>query len=1059
MKNEFMKLKKRVFFLFCMLFCSIVMMAQNAITVKGIVKDETGEPVIGANISLKNNKAIGTIADINGNFELKVPSTEAILSVSFIGMLSQDVKVSLNPMIITLKTDNVQLDEVVVIGYGEVKKRDLTGAITQVDSEKLMASAPTTIQDALRGKAAGVMVATNSGINDTPMIRIRGNRSINASNDPLFVIDGIPSTGGMESINPNDVVSMEILKDASATAIYGARGANGVIMVTTKKGETGKVNVEYNGYISIGQVARETDNAMNAAQFAEYVREANRTYIYDGQGGWEIDPNCTYPSMEPKWELDQTLEPFTRDPSGYTMESLKRGWVNGVYDPSKLRDFNWTRIGRNTPTISHNHSVSIRGGSEMTKVYISGNFMDLEGLSNSERRKRYALRMNLEQKLGDRIIMGANTSFSYIDYTEGKHVWNIWNPLASAYYSPGGSGQYGIGGDVTQDGDPKLGVIPSPAGETLYYSQILNFDNEKYTKRHKRNRLDATLYATIKLYDGLTYRANFGTDLYVVQDLTFESSKSGENYGKQAQTEQKRPIDRGWTFENILNYSKTFGQHSLNITAVQSSQKWMSEDLTATGLGIPIESQMWNSLQTSIQQSASSKFKQWTMMSWMGRVIYGFLDNRYMLTASLRYDGSSRLADGHKWVAFPSASLAWRISDEPFMRNINFLSNLKLRVGYGKTGNSAVEPYSTIGKISSSRYNFGEMGMMGYAPSSLANNSLTWETTGQYNIGLDFGFFKNRINGSIELYKQNTEDLLMTRSLPSVSGFGSIMQNIGETENKGLEISLETINIQTKDFQWSSNIQFAINKEKIVKLATGETSDIANNWFVGHPVDSYYNYVKTDYVWGCSKEDMDEMAKFNANGHNFKPGDYRVKDLNGDYKITAEDDRAILGQRMPKWSFGFSNTLNYKNFDFYVFATGMFGHTIYRGNDWGSAPGRGGGVYQSYWTPLNTKTAYRKPIHNNTEAFQDVAYKYHKGDFVRISDISLGYTLPVSIIKHVGMERARFYVQVQNPFLITKYPGNNPEGFVSATRSGTSYNEASNSIGMRNYLLGVNLTF
>ena len=1030
---------------------------QQDISVSGIVTDASGAPLPGVTIVVEGS-AKGTITGLDGRYFISNVPVDATLIFSFIGMKPQRIAVDGKATIhIKMEEEDVSMDEVVVIGYGVAKKRDLTGAVASVSSEELMATAPTLIQNALRGKAAGVMVAGNQGLNDTPMIRIRGNRSISATNDPLFVIDGVPSNGGIETINPNDVSSIEILKDASATAIYGARGANGVILVTTKKGEAGKVSVEYSGYASVSEVNRWKDRVMDAAGFVDYLREGYRKYIYDGQGGYTIDPSSAYPSMDPNQSYDEAMEDILRDQSGYVLESLRKGWAGGVYDPSKVRSFDWQTLGRRDAPFSQNHNISIRGGTRDTKVYISGNFMDNEGLDYKSYRKRYTLRMNLDQNLGDRISIGATTHFSYLQYYGGQGVWGTWNPLGTPYYSPGGSGPYGLGGDVTKDGDPALGIIPNPTGETLWYNHLFNFDGVNNV--YKRNRLETTLYGTVKLYEGLTYRANFGTDLNIAQDLEFAASKTQVQGFGDAKAVQKRPIDRGWTFENILNYNKDFGEHSLNATFVQSSQKSVNESLNATGVDLPIESQMYYYMQSAERQSIESGFSQWTLMSWMGRIIYGFKDNRYMLTASLRYDGSSRLAEGNKWVAFPSASVAWRISDEPFMKNIEVISNMKLRVGYGKTGNSAINPYSTLGKIASSRYLWGDdVGVMGYAPSSLSNNTLTWETTGQYNIGLDFGLLKGSISGSVELYKQNTYDLLMPRALPEVSGFGSITQNIGETENKGLEITLETVNFRKKDFQWTTNVQVATNREKIVSLASGQDMDIANNWYVGHPIDTYYDYVRTKYVWGYSKEDMEEIAKFNAQGHSFKPGDYRVKDLNGDYKITAED-RDFVGQRMPKWTLGIANSFTYKNFDLYVFATGMFGQTIYIGNGFGH-----GGRYNTrnadYWTPEHTNTMFRKPQINGAENTWDRAYRFHKGDFVRISDISLGYTIPMVLSQRVNLQRARFYVQAQNPFLFTSYFNNNPEGFTGNTRTwDNQFNEANNAMGMANYLLGVNLTF
>ena len=1053
MKNTIFYFKQLILsFLLC--FVAIWANAQNQV-VKGTVKDVLGGAVIGANVT-EVGTTNGTITDINGDFSLNV-SPKGKLRISFIGYQVQTVDVAGRKSLeIVLKEDTETLDEVVVVGYGTAKKRDLTGAITQVKAENLMATAPTNIQEALRGKAAGVMVA-GGGLNDTPMIRIRGNRSISASNEPLFVIDGVPVNGGSDVLNPSDVASIEILKDASATAIYGARGANGVILVTTKKGEVGKVNVEYNGYLSIGKVD-EYRRVRNGAEYLEYLREADRNYIYDGEGGYSIDPSCTYPSMTPNWEYDQRLEYVgSRDISGYVLESVKRAWEGGTYDPSKLRTFDWQGAGMRDETISQNHNISIRGGNENTKVFISGSFMDNKGITPRSYRKRYTLRMNLDQNLGKYITMGATTNFAYWEYFNGTGVGGNWNPLGTPYYSPGGSGDYGVGGDITQDGDPALGLVPHPTGEGMLWNPFYDFTGTE--GKTKRNRIDATLYAMIKLNNGLSYRVNFGTDYYSGQEQMFYAKASTSQGFGNAKAEQKAVFDRGWTLEHILSYAKTFGQHSLNLTAVQSAQKFTQEPLTASGVGIPLESQLYYNLGSATTQGVTSNFTQWTLMSWMGRAIYGFKDNRYMVTASLRYDGSSRLADGHKWVAFPSVAVAWRISDESFIKdNISNISNLKLRFGYGKTGNSAVNPYETVGKISSSRYTWGNIGALGYAPSSLSNKVLGWETTGQYNVGLDFGFFNGRISGSIEWYKQNTYDLLMPRALPEVSGFGSITENVGETENKGLEVTLETVNFQTKDFAWTTSLQFATNKEKIVILASGLKEDVANMWFVGHPVDTFYDYVNTKYVWGYSKEDMTEMAKFNANGHSYKPGDLRFVDLDGNYKIDAYD-RTFRGQKMPKWTAGMGNTFRYKDFDLYIFMYGMFGHTIYCDPGVGH-DGRMNTRYADYWTPENTQTQFRKPSKGDADQPNREAYWYNKGDFVRISDITLGYSLPKSIIKYAGLERARFYVQLQNPFTITGYPNNDPEGSVKAGRTWDRKQEAySDPITMRNYIFGINLTF
>jgi TonB-linked SusC/RagA family outer membrane protein len=1025
-------------------------------TVTGRIIDANKIALAGVNV-VEKGTTNGVATGSDGKYSINVSSNQAVLVFSFVGFSQQELPVgNLTAIDVTLTETTTGLDEIVVIGYGTVKKRDITGAVASVRSQELMANAPTTIQKALQGKTAGVLVTTGNTVNSTPTIRIRGDRSISATNDPLFVIDGIPVTGGMETINPNDVESVEILKDASATAIYGSRGANGVIIVTTKKGEAGKISVEYEGYVSISKIDR-FRYVRNAAEYSDFVRDANRDYTYDGNGGYQLATNSLYGSVDPAYNFDLQMPYFTQDPSGYVLQSMKYGWVDGVWDPSQVRDFNWQMAGFRNQALSQNHTISIRGGSENTKVYVSGSYMDLTGVQVQSYRKRYTLRMNLDQTLGKLITMGGNINFSYVNSYNGIGIGSSWTPLGNPYYSPGGSGNNGVGGDVTKLGDPALGIIPNPTGELLQTNPFFDFEGRKGID--KSNRLNANLYLDVTIYKGLTYRANFGTDLNIGQSQSFASKYSTTTALGEPRAAQNLTFQRGYTFENILAYNKTIQSHSLGVTFVQSTQKYVSEPVSSSGMGLPIENQIWYSLGTASTQTASSSFSQWTMMSWMGRINYGF-KGKYLFTGSIRYDGSSRLAEGQKWVAFPSAAIAWRISDENFLKDIAVISNLKLRAGYGVTGNSAINPYQTVGTIASSRYTWGKTtGILGYAPNSLSNSALSWERTAQYNVGLDFGILKDRISGTIDMYLQNTYDLLMTRSLPRVSGFGSIMQNIGETENSGLEISLKSINFQTTKFRWTTDLQVAANRQKIKKLASGLNQDLGNFWFVGYPIDTYYDYVAAPYVWGYSKEDMDELAKFNANGSNFKPGDLRMVDLNGDYKITAADDRQIRGSKIPKWTASLANTIEYGPFDFYIFMFGMVGQTVYWDPGIGYAA-RYNTVKVDYWTPTNTKTKWLQP-HQGMEIPSNITAMYYwKGDFLKISDISVGYTLPNELTRKVGIQRTRFYAKVQNPFMFTDFEGNDPEGAVGQTRSGNTLSTyGSDNPTLRTYMFGINLTF
>ncbi len=701
--------------------------------------------------------------------------------------------------------------------------------------------------------------------------------------------------------------------------------------------------------------------------------------------------------------------------------------------------------------ISQNHSLNIRGGSENTQVYVSGSYMDLKDIALQSYRKRYTLRMNLDQKLGKRISMGGSVFFNYLDYDGGKGIATWESPLGTPYNSPNG--------DVTQPGDPASGLILHPCGEPLQYNPF--YDLTGVTNQNHINNINITYYMTVNLMKGLSYRANLGANLGLTQNNFFKSHYSAATGFGDPQAEKKEQIARGWTFENILSYNTKIDQHSIGVTLVQTNEKSIWEQTQATASKVPIESQLWNSLGSATTQSVNSDYSQWQLQSWLGRLNYSFKD-RYLVTASMRYDGSSRLAEGQKWVAFPSVALAWRLSEESFIKNIKAIDNLKLRLGYGVTGNAAVNPYSTIGQITSSRYNWDKTtGAMGYAPSSMSNLDLSWEKTVQYNAGLDYGVLGGRITGTIDFYLQKTSDLLMSRQLPIVSGFSSITSNIGETQNKGVEIGLTTQNIQMKKFNWTTTITFAANKEEITKLASGLTNDYSNKWFVGHPIDTYYDYVAATRVWGYSKEDMAEMAKFNANGSNYKPGDLRLLDLDGNYKIT-DADRKIIGSRVPDWTASMANTFTYGPFDLYVFMNTAIGQTIWWDPGIGIS-GRYNQVAADYWTPTHTDTKWLAP-HSGVEMPSNItAMQYWKGDYLKINDITLGYTLANNaFIKKAGVSKIRVYVKIQNPFLFTSFPGVDPEGAIAQQR--TSWNNSLNAYGdpsysMKTYLFGLNVTF
>lgn len=992
-------------------------------SIKGVVADSKGEPIIGASILVKGTSS-GTITDIDGNFTIDNVSPEDLLVITYVGYLGQEMKIKeKNTLSITLLEDSKQLDEVVVVGYGTVKKRDLTGSVSSINSSKVASVPVTSAASALQGRASGVVVSTSSWEpGETPSILIRGKRSINASNDPLFVIDGIPVTGGMGEISPADIESMEVLKDASATAIYGSRGANGVIIITTKQGKEGKTHVDYNGYVGVQTIQNKLE-LMNGAEYAEFTREAYRNSTGKNK----------YTSDVPSKEQDMLLPMFKQDP--YVMESVLMGYdENGNYDPSRVRSHNWfDEVTRNG--IITDHQLNIRGGGAKTNFMASVTYNKTEGIMKDKDYERYSIRLNLNHTINKYAKIGAQTQYSYSvqnrgsDVEKDNYIYRI-TPLGALY---------------NEDG-----TVPSLVGsDALMYNPMMNMVDGAVDRPLKTSRFLGSYYLEIKFpVDGLMFRSNVGIDSRTVQNYEYFAAKTterqlGTSYAKNAVNSYSM-----LTWENYFSYNKEFGEkHSIGATLLQSIQQDLEESNNAGVQSLPSDQLKYYDLAAGLMvDGVKSNYTKWNMASFMGRINYGFL-GKYLVTVSARYDGSSRLADGHKWVLFPSAALAWRMSDENFLKNVSWLDNLKLRTGYGKTGNSSVDPYQTKGALGLKRYVFnnGATEVIGYAPKLMANNLLTWETTDQWNVGFDFGFLRNRINGSIDLYLQNTHDLLLERQLPVVSGFSSVMSNVGSTRNKGIEISLNTQNIITKNFTWSTDWIFSANKEEIVELYNGKIDDIGSEWFIGQPIDVYYNYEKAG-IWQNTPEDLAEMAKFNEKGGNFTVGSIKVKDQDDDYKIT-DKDKVILGSQRPKFIASMVNNFEYKGFDLSIFLYASMGGILKNNIEYEEKPGRANGVKLDYWTPTNPTNAFPRPTADLETLDYIKTLGYDKADFLRIRNISLGYTLPKEITKKINAQKIRFYLSANNPFIFTNFTGIDPEG--ADGRTSPSYST---------WMFGINLS-
>ena len=788
------------------------------------------------------------------------------------------------------------------------------------------------------------------------------------------------------------------MKDASATAIYGSRGANGVVLITTKKGKEGKAVVDYNGYYGIQTQAKKLD-LFNGPEWVAFLREAYRT-------------SGVYP-VKPTYDMDIKMLPVGQenDLTGIAFKIKSAYDADGSWHPERLQSTDWLgevmRQGQVT-----NHEVSVRGGTEKMKILGSATYYNEKGLLKTQDYSRYSVRVNFDWDISDYVKIGGQTQFSHFDRHNGPNVYDgvkSLSPLANIR-------------------DANGALINRPGNDPQLWNPVLNITNA--TVLYKKDRFLGSYYLEAKLPFDIKYRSNFGLDFGPYSDQQFYGSRSSDRQGGLARAEDGGDTRTMFTWENLLYWNKTIKSHTFGATLLQSIQQETYESSRISVLNLPYETQLWYNVGSSPTISAvASNYVKWQLASFMGRINYSYKD-RYLLTASARYDGSSRLSPGNKWVMFPSAALAWRINEEGFMKGTSTFSNLKLRVGYGITGNSAIDPYKTLGNLGYARYNYGSTNAMAFYQNEMPNPDLKWEKTKQWNAGIDFGILKGRISGVVDVYLQNTSDLLMNRQLPQVSGFNSVVYNIGKTRNKGIEVTINTQNIQKTNFTWSTDFIFAKNKEEIVELYGGKNDDTGNGWFIGQPLQVYYDY-KSLGIWQLGQEA--EAAKF---GSAFIPGTIHIADTNNDGKITAAD-RQILGTTRPKFTASMTNYFTYKNFDFNFFLNASYGNMLQFDRNM-SFNGRYNSLKVNYWAVTEYDAAGKAIASNGSNdaprpnnGVENPAYRsalnFFDASFLRLSSVSLGYNIPKSIVNRAKISKLRLYMTVQNAFCITKYPGTDPE--------------------------------
>lgn len=1006
-----------------LLLCLIPLCAfsQN-VTVKGIVKDALGESVIGASV-VERGTTNGIITGLDGDFTLQVKK-DAVLVISFIGYVTQEVKAGTAPLNITLQEDSKTLEEVVVIGYGTAKRSDVTGSISSMRGDDLRAVQTGNISSALQGRVAGVdMSQTSSRPGASMQIRVRGTRSLNASNDPLVVLDGIPFAGSLSDINPNDIKSLDILKDASSTAIYGSRGANGVIMVTTHKGYTEqKAQISYNGYFGIKD-AQEYP-MMNGKEFAALRKAAGK-------------------------------------------------YTNGI-DESDDMDTNWQDLFYQTGIVS-SHDVSVSGGGKANNYSFGLGYYHEEGVVPTQQYNRLSLRGSLDQEVGKYIKVGFVTNNTY-NVTEGGNIGLYGTLSLSPLVNP-----------KNEDGTWKRTVKMATDEQYIYPKEVLEGIEDLWVQEDKAFGSYNNVYGEVKIpgIEGLKYRANLGLNFRMSNGGSFKGQGINEvNPNTTSSASISNSLTTNWTIENLVTYDRTFAKkHRVNAVAMYSAEQTTYNKSAVSARDIPAGYFQYYNLghangEITVNPS-NQAYQQTGLMSWMGRAMYSY-DDKYMASVTFRADASSRLAPGHKWHTYPAISLGWNIAKEAFWKDLlPIVDQLKLRVGYGETSNQSVDPYKTLGLLSTRPYNFGpDTYATGYYVSELPNTNLGWEYSTTYNYGLDFSFLNHRIYGTFEYYVQDTKDVLLSVNLPSTAGVGSYMANIGSTQNKGFELSLNGVILENVNgWSWDVGVNIYANRNKLKSLASGADRDETNWWFKGHPIDVIYDYEKIG-LWQENEKELMDILEPGGNAGMIKvkyTGEY---DANGKpTRSIGPDDRQIISLE-PKFQGGFNTRVAYKDFDLSIVGAfksgGTLISTLYSSSGYlNMMTGRRGNVKVDYWTPENTGAKYPKPggIEQSDNPKYGSTLGYFDASYLKIRTITLGYNVPKDWLNRFGINSLRVYATVQNPFVFFS-PYYDESGCDPEPNSYGNENQAvtgnlksrlliigTNSPSTRNYLVGLNLTF
>lgn len=956
-------MKKNLLMLIVLIGFSGYLMAQKVVS--GKVTDEEMNKLPGVSITVKGT-TLGTLTDSEGAFRFSVPSDARTITFSFIGMKTLDIELGDKTYFdVVMPVDIGLLQEVVVVGYGTQKKSDVSGSVASFKTENIQKMPPVNIIQSMQGNVAGLNITQTSSDaeGNSISVQIRGQNSITANNAPLIILDGIPYAGQLSEINPVEIASVEILKDASSAAIYGARAANGVILMTTKRGASGKPQITYDSYYGFEQIA-------------------NLPKMMDGPTFLSRKIECFDESI-----LTQT-EITSRDMARYT------DWIDLA-----------TRTGSR-----HQQSLSISGGTDKSSYYISGTYNNIKGIAINDDFSRYNLRTNVETTITDWLSFGTNTTLGYFDRSGSPSDFNaafVMNPLAVPYEEDGKT----------------LTLYPWPE-DTGFTNPLepLKYINENNSRQIVTNNF---LLFKLPFIEGLSYKLNTGYTFRNSISENYRGRNTQSGYEKGGVSAVGNNYYEDWIVENIFNYQREIGKHSIFLTGLYSAQKVTSKSHSVNAEGFPNDVMTYYQSNKATLITPSSSYSSSTYLSQMFRANYAF-DGRYLLTLTARRDGYSAFGEENKFGIFPSVALGWNLHSEQFMDSYSsWLNQMKIRVSYGENGNQAIGAYSTLPRLSSLNY-LGEnhSTAIGFYPSVLGDPSLSWETTKSLNFGLDFGFLKSRIQGSFDMFFSNTYDLLLDKTISPVNGTVTIRQNIGETKNRGFEFQVSTINVEKNKFTWSTDLSLSRYVNEIVHVGLTDSTgkyidDIGARWFIGSPVDVNFGYVHAG-IW---QDDEDIANSYMPAAH---PGDIKVKDADGDKAITP-DDRRIIGSLIPSYTLGITNNISYQNFTFTFFVYALQGVTkrnsLIELCPWNY---RHRTLDIEFWTPENRNNTY--PRNGQASAVNPYSASFYEdASFIRLKDVTLAYQFPKGVLERLKVNRLECYVNAKNLGTITKWTGLDPE--------------------------------